>query len=415
MCPDPKSRRVQVSLGIVLLELLLVVACQGGTEHRRAEAVVRDSAGIRIVENIDPVWRDEEGWKVAPEPSLMIGEVDGPDAYLLHGVRGALRLDDGRVVVANGGSNEIRVFDAAGRHQLTMGGPGEGPGEFSYLDKLLPWSGDSVAASDRQQRRISVFSTSGVLGRTIRFPDTEGWPIPQGLAPDGSIALDPNTGPVGQEQDHVIEANEQPLLRFDPVEERFDTMAFTLSVRWVGGWVVTNAQGRSTRVAMPVPFSGQPRLAAGPSGVYFGYSSTYQIHRWMPERGLDMIIRRAVEPRQVTDEDRAQAWDTATGIGNLRGGLARRNREDVVFNETMPVFGRLLVDDLGYLWAQDFAPEWEPPPPWAVYDTTGVWLGTVHMPEGVTVGQVGRDFIVGAKWDELNVPSVGVWHLERGG
>ena len=415
LCPEPKSRRVPVSLGIVLSEVLLLVACHDGTEHRRAEAVVRDSAGIRIVENIDPVWRDEEGWTVAPEPSLTIGEVDGPDAYLLYRVRGARRLEDGRVVVANGGTNELRIFDASGRHQVTMGGQGEGPGEFSYLDKLLPWSGDSVAASDRRQRRISVFSTSGVLGRTIRFPNTGGWPIPGGLAADGSIALEPNTGPVGQQQDHIIEANQQPLLRFDPVGERYDTIAFTLSVRWVGGWRVQNAQGRSVRVAVPIPFSGAPHLAAGPSGVYFGYSSTYQIHRWTPERRLDMIVHRAVEPRPVTDEDRAQAWDTATGIRNLRGGVVRQRRADVVFNETLPVFDALLVDDLGYLWVRDFAPPWEPPPPWAVYDTTGIWLGTVQTPQGVNVWQVGSDFVIGTKRDESNVESVGVWQLERGG
>jgi hypothetical protein len=375
--------------------------------------VVRDSAGIRIVENGTSVWGEGEGWTVAPEPSLVIGEVEGPDAYLLYGVRGARRLEDGRIVVANGGSSELRIFDASGQHEVTMGGEGEGPGEFSYLDKLLPWPGDSVAAYDRQQRRISIFSTSGALGRTIRFPDTGGWPIPGGLAPDGSIALTPNTGPIGQQQDNVIEANEQPLLRFDPVGERFDTMAFTLSVRWMGGWVVTNAQGRSVRVATPVPFSGAPQLAAGTSGVYFGYSSTYQIHRWTPERGLDMVIRRAVEPKQVNDEVKAQAWDTATGLQRLRGGLIRENREDVVFNETLPVFRTLLVDDLGYLWAQGYAPPWEPAPPWAVYDSTGVWLGTVQMPEDVTVWQVGPDFIVGTEWDESNVPSVGVWRLER--
>ena len=107
--------------------------------------------------------------------------------------------------------------------------------------------------------------------------------------------------------------------------------------------------------------------------------------------------------------------ETDVLVETIRSGWHCKETWQKWFNETMPVFGRLLVDDLGYLWAQDFAPEWEPPPPWAVYDTTGVWLGTVHMPEGVTVGQVGRDFIVGAKWDELNVPSVGVWHLERGG
>lgn len=405
---QPPSCRLPAAPGTLLSVLLFLSACQASTEHPRTTAAVRDSAGIRIVENVDPVWRDGEGWTVALEPGLLIGAVDGPDAYQLFRVRGARRLEDGRIVVADGGTNEIRIFDASGRYLITMGGRGEGPGEFTYLHKLLPWPGDSVAASDRNQRRISVFSSSGMLGRTIRFANIGGWPIPRGLLADGSIALEPNTGPVGQRQGNIFEATEQPLLRFDPVAERYDTIASTLSVRWEGGW-----RSGQYRVAIPIPFAGQPALAAGRSGVFYGYSSSYQIHRWTPERGLEMIIRRAVEPAPVTDDHRAKAWDTATALPQLSGRLAREHRADVIFNETLPVFGTLLVDDLGYLWVQDFAPEWEPTPPWAVYDTTGVWLGMVQTPEGVTLWQVGRDFVVGTRVDESNVPFVGVWELKR--
>jgi hypothetical protein len=146
--------------------------------------------------------------------------------------------------------------------------------------------------------------------------------------------------------------------------------------------------------------------------VFFGHSSTYQIDRWTPEHGLEMIIRRAVEPVPVTEDLRAQAWDTSTGLETLRARMIQERRADVTFNETLPVFSPLLVDDLGYLWVREFAPPWEPTPPWAVYDTTGIWLGMVRTPERVEVWQVGPDFMVGTLWDESDVEHVGVWAIE---
>jgi hypothetical protein len=406
-CVDP------VSTGrghtILSLALLLLLAACGEPVPERTEAVVRDSGGVRIVENVDPVWGEGEVWRVAPEPSVVIGEADGPEPYQLFRVRGVLRLDDGGIAVANAGTSEIKIFDASGAHRVTIGREGEGPGEFRYVDKLLPWSGDSLAVSDGPLRRISVYSSEGVLGRTILLANVGGWPIPRGLLSDGSIVLEPNTGPVGQMENYVFESNKQPILRLDPVTERYDTIALTLSERWVGGWRV-----RGQRVAIPMPYSGAPYMAAGPGGVYHGYSSDYQIEYWTSGGGLQMIIRRDVEPTPVSDRHIALAWDTVTGIGRLRGGLVRRNRADVVFNETLPVFGPLLVDDLGHLWVTEFTLPGDSTMFWSVFDTDGFWLGTVRTPDGVRVWQVGPDFLVGSWRGESGVQYVGVWEMERG-
>ncbi|MYE94691.1 MAG: hypothetical protein F4238_15175, partial [Gemmatimonadetes bacterium] len=89
---------------------------------------VRDSAGIRIVENARPADDSRLPWRIGPEPTVSIGEVTGEEAYLLHGADAAVMLPDGRIVVANTGTGEIRVFDAAGVHQATWGRAGGGPG-----------------------------------------------------------------------------------------------------------------------------------------------------------------------------------------------------------------------------------------------------------------------------------------------
>ena len=113
------------------------------TRARSPQYGVRDSAGIRIAENPRPAPDSRLGWTVGAQPLVSIGNVEGESAYQLHRVADATRLADGRIVVANGGSLELLVFDAEGIHLDSWGGKGEGPGEFEGLNRVRSWAGDS--------------------------------------------------------------------------------------------------------------------------------------------------------------------------------------------------------------------------------------------------------------------------------
>ena len=91
------------------------------------------SAGVRIVDNARPADDARLPWRIGPDPVVSIGEVTGDESYMLHRANDAATLPDGRIVVANTGTNELRVFDAAGVYLTTWGRAGEGPGEFTAL------------------------------------------------------------------------------------------------------------------------------------------------------------------------------------------------------------------------------------------------------------------------------------------
>jgi hypothetical protein len=59
-------------------------------------------------------------------------------------VVGAVRLSDGRIVVADGLSREARYFDVGGEALQTVGGQGEGPGELRFLYSIDLIPGDTV-------------------------------------------------------------------------------------------------------------------------------------------------------------------------------------------------------------------------------------------------------------------------------
>ncbi len=114
------------------------LAC-GGPGDDAGVVTVRDSAGIRIVENTTPQWQEGERWRLSPEPVVDIGGGDREEDQLFR-VVGALRLSDDRIVVANGGTNEIRFYGPGGAFLSASGGEGEGPGEFRRLSAVAPSS-----------------------------------------------------------------------------------------------------------------------------------------------------------------------------------------------------------------------------------------------------------------------------------
>ena len=85
-----------------------------------------------------------ESWSLSAEPSVVTGGTDEREDYLLHQVIEATRLGDGRIVIANGYSLELRYYDPNGNHLFDVGGEGEGPGEFRSLNDLIRLPVDSI-------------------------------------------------------------------------------------------------------------------------------------------------------------------------------------------------------------------------------------------------------------------------------
>jgi len=78
------------------------------------------------------------------------------------------------VVVLDGGSSQLRFFDAQGRFLFSAGSRGEGPGEFRNPTRLRRTPGDSLQVWDAILGRLSFFDLQGAfLGSTAFSPSTE--------------------------------------------------------------------------------------------------------------------------------------------------------------------------------------------------------------------------------------------------
>ncbi|WP_419164074.1 hypothetical protein [Candidatus Palauibacter sp.] len=105
---------------------LVTNGCQPGDAPIHSTFLVRDSAGIEIVESTAPEWTGD-AWRLSDTPSLVIGRMEGDERYLFGRVAGAMVLRDGRIAVLDGQSALIQVYSPEGEHIEDWGGQGEGP------------------------------------------------------------------------------------------------------------------------------------------------------------------------------------------------------------------------------------------------------------------------------------------------
>lgn len=113
-------------------------------------------------------------------PALLIGVTDGDPLLMFHRASSARRYPDGRIVVADGASRQLRWFGADGTPVQAAGRRGEGPGEFAGPMRILPWAGDTVAAMDGWLRRVSLWSGEAREIRTEQVPGASMLELPAG-------------------------------------------------------------------------------------------------------------------------------------------------------------------------------------------------------------------------------------------
>src|SRR5262245_20459797 len=113
----------------------------------------RDSAGIRIIENSKPAWAVGHEWKLSESPMLVLGDGKNPSERFGR-IVGVTRLSDGRIVVADESTLELKFFDASGRHLASVGGKGQGEDQFRGFRTVSRLTGDSIVVEAPEKASI---------------------------------------------------------------------------------------------------------------------------------------------------------------------------------------------------------------------------------------------------------------------
>ncbi len=352
----------------------------------------RDSAGIRIVENAKPQEGSRLDWVIGPEPDVSIGDMDGEDPYLFRYAWDATKLADGRIVVADRSTSELRVFDVAGTYLAAWGGLGEGPGEFprASLGDVEPWPGDSIVAWYSDAQTISVFDSEGNFGRSFNRPGAgkRPWQVarPELVRRDGTIlAILAARENAGETEVQVLDGD--------------------------GGLHMSLGLHRSRR---SLYFSRELKLGLWGDLVVVSPNDRYELKAFAADGTLVRIVRREHVPRVPRPED---IRVSPTLREDLRKALEAdlKNVRQSQLEEYFPAFAEIMSDAAGYLWVREFEPPKEagPAPVWTVFSPEGRVLGFVETPAGLKIYEIGENYLLGHAEGELDVEMIQMWPLRR--
>ncbi|MYA63246.1 MAG: hypothetical protein F4Y21_01090, partial [Gemmatimonadetes bacterium] len=389
--------------------ILIAALCGFGCEDLGDRApdgprvAVRDSGGVTIVDN-DPAAPDSRlPWRFGEQPSLSIGSVDSGEADELFRVQDATLLADGRIMIANAGSSEIKVFHTDGSHSGTWGRQGEGPGEFSSgPDGVALWLADSIAVPGG--RRVSLFDLDGNHGRDVALDATRSNVLD--LLPDGRIVS------MGSLLLNRRTMGSPDLVQYDTEWSVLDTDGaphaslgeFLATEEWV--WSFPDGSTGEN----PYPFRRDTRGAVWGNLVAIGAQDSYEIRAFAADGSLVRIVRRDWDPRSPTQADLEE--HVARAYAHLPPEARSRALtmfKDMPLTDSYPAFEEIVGDRAGYLWVREYRMFGEGDAVWTVFDPEGRIQGLVETPPGLTVFEIGEDYVLGLGEDELGVEYVQVW------
>jgi hypothetical protein len=393
---------------LALFAFLLLVACTDDTP-RGGTAVVRDSAGVRIVEH--PADYSAPTWHISDAPSLDIGAVSGDSSTLLYQVEGAHRLSDGRIVVANRSTHELRYYDGSGQYLFATGREGEGPGEFGYLTWTASCGGDSIFAYDIATRRFSVFAEDGRFARSVLLQ------LPGGVTPYGAATCAP---------DGTFLFAGWPVFSRDPGPSRpsrplaliaSDGTALTSFGEFPGGERYTYVSDGRVTGGGPRPLGRETFHVLGDGRFYLGTSDEYEIRVYSVTGELEMLIRGSGPDLAITKThiDRFVSDQLSRATRDNQRRSWERQYRDMEFPKTFPAYSRLLLDKLGNLWVQDYLRPGDDKPVWDVFEPDGAQVATLNTPPGLHIYEIGVEYVLGKWQDELDVEHVQLYDLIKPG
>jgi hypothetical protein len=354
------------------------------------------------VESIRPAWTEAEAWRVSETPIRQIGAAVGAGEEELFGVEDVDQLSDGRLVVTNRGTHELRVYSPGGEFRGVVGREGRGPGEFMSPSRTWVGPGDSLFV--RAFQRLSVFDENGTFARSVTLA---GW-SPHDRFRDGTflfVVIPPGIDRFEPGEFHPTNA----LVKAEADGSTPDTLA-----RLPGSKLYRLETSSGGVASFHAPF-GTTRVAAayGDSVVTAG-GTTFEV--WLLDESgtIVRIMRRRAEPARVSERDVALLEEGMLDAAPPRTHPDRRRLfSEWTYPEFKPALDELVVDSEGNIWVRIFSVDRSHAAEWSVFDHSGRWLGQVETPPGFEVKEIGRDYILGLWMDDLDIEYVHLYALVK--
>jgi len=335
-----------------------------------------------------------------------------PPEFTLTDVISVRTMDGGGLVVAESRTRELRIFDSAGQHVRTLGGIGEGPGEFSSLSTLSGLAGDTIWAWDSRNQRMTTFGPQGTLLDASIF---EGDPydrllrvyrLPEGNWLGVSSWRDrERRTPQAQELDITRGSHVLRLLRPDGTE--LDTITVVKGTEYISELSIRGTT--LAEMSFRRPFGRATYITPEPGGIVVGSNDRFEFLDYDATGSPRLLVRAPEFDLPIEAEEVSRARASQLDGSNASPEFLRTMEatySDFPLPEFRPAFSDIRVSRGGEIWLAEYEFEADSVSTWVVLDPRGMLLGSVAVPPGFQIHEVGEDYLLGVWKDELGVPFV---------
>lgn len=380
----------------------LAISCGG--DSNEGDFTVTDSAGITIVENGAALLNRVPTWTVNPNPTLTI-ESESEAGLLLFDVSEVAVLNGGTLAVTNSGGTEVLLFSQDGAFLRSIGGPGEGPGEFRTITSVVPIPGDSIGIYDSSYKRLTVFDAEGLLGREVSLREIAGgfdYTWVQSLGPSGLALL--NRGGFQSAQPEGAYRTYTEWLRID-----LDGHSQSSYGEFPGNELFQNARSMGSPL-----FSFMTAAATFSKSLVAGTGDVPEVSVYGPDGAPIRIIRWPHEPQPVTEDTLSVFLEKGLAtVPEAARGQARAMMESMPKKDFIPPYSTIFASSDGLIWIGSYdglgvvTPLDRPPErSWLVFDSRGILIARVRTPEGFRAHTVQETTLLGVYKDEMMVESI---------
>lgn len=341
------------------LAALTLPACESAAPEVGVE--VRDSAGVRFVEHppgVDP------GRMVADSAGRTFGLAPG-DTITLYRVAAGAFLPSGEIAIADAGNYRVVRWSTDGPFLGTVGGEGDGPGEFRNITWLQ--AGDGATLYDVRARRLTQFDADWNLEGSWTFsPERPEMPSADAIATFGAaLGLGDGREVVAYDAafaDPVGEPGPMPLYAqvgvWDTTSSKVEDLGRFDLMQW---W----ERGRDERPPVGTYLGGgRIQWAARDSVVAISDATRHRV---------DVLVRGR---RSVTIlEERARLPFAPDSVPPEVDGVA----------DSLPAYSDVAVDSRGRVWVQRSTPSEAANAEWRAFGLDGHGVGDLALPADATI------------------------------
>jgi len=370
-------------VAVALVASLMWSACGG-------ERPAADHAGIS--EDVNRV-----AVVFAESPRFSLGGIDVVGPTQFSGIISIEVSGDGSVWVIDGPTQELRVFSSEGAHRFSLGGQGDGPGEFRGLNFVGSESDGTIVAVDPTLRRVTTYSASGRLTGTVRWNTTR-LLRPIGVTTRNELVAITEPGFPASRTGGVY-SDTIRVLAWDEPDGVADTIARVPGFKWL----VTPTSGSI------LPFTRTQAFAVG-AEIYASFGPEVEIH----VLGADGLERRLSVDRAPTPVASIRS-DYLAELRDKRSAEQVKAAEERLEHPEVPeyigAYSELVVASTGHLWAERNTYDPDLRGVWDVFDPDGRLLGQARPPSGFSIYSIDGNLVTGVASDDFGVPYLQQWEI----